>query len=85
MVAATTRTSTTTDSAKADFAHLIGRLTDYRDNVLDPFLGGGTTTAAALRLGQRLIGIDINRRHVEMTRRRIEEVLRPQAAPLATR
>jgi hypothetical protein len=30
------------------------------DTVLDPFMGGGTTVVEALRLGRRVIGVDIN-------------------------
>jgi hypothetical protein len=41
---------------------------------------GGTTAAAALKLGRRIIGIDIDRKHIEVTRRRIESVLKPCGA-----
>jgi tRNA G10 N-methylase Trm11 len=43
-------------------------------SVLDPFVGGGSVAAAALRLGRKFIGIDIDRKHIETTRRRVEEV-----------
>jgi len=39
--------------------------------VLDPFCGSGTTGLAALRLGRRFIGIELNPEYVEMARRRI--------------
>ncbi len=39
--------------------------------VLDPFCGSGTTGVAALRLGRRFIGIDLNPSYVKMARRRI--------------
>jgi DNA modification methylase len=38
-------------------------------------LGGGTTATAALKLGRRFIGIDIDRKHIETTLRRVEQVL----------
>lgn len=43
--------------------------------VLDPFCGSGTTLAVALRHGRRAIGIDIRASQVELTRRRVAEVL----------
>lgn len=40
--------------------------------VLDPFLGSGTTLAAASKLGRDGIGIDLNPEYVEMARARVE-------------
>jgi DNA modification methylase len=42
--------------------------------VLDPFVGGGSVAAAALMLGRKFTGIDIDRKHIETTQRRVEEV-----------
>jgi DNA modification methylase len=39
--------------------------------VLDPFAGSGTTLVAALRLGRRAIGFDLNSSYVDMARKRI--------------
>ncbi len=39
--------------------------------VLDPFMGSGTTALVAQRLGRNFIGIDLNRKYVQMTQRRI--------------
>jgi site-specific DNA-methyltransferase (adenine-specific) len=36
--------------------------------VLDPFIGSGTTARAALQIGRRCIGIEINARYAEMAR-----------------
>lgn len=41
--------------------------------VLDPFCGAGTTGVAALRLGRRFLGVEINPEYAEMARRRIYE------------
>jgi site-specific DNA-methyltransferase (adenine-specific) len=61
---------------ESEFSEVIKRLTEDGDTVLDCFVGGGTTAAAALKLGRRIIGIDIEKKHIEVTRRRIESVLK---------
>jgi len=42
------------------------------DIVLDPFCGGGTTLVAAKRLGMRYIGVELDERWADYSRRRIE-------------
>jgi modification methylase len=49
--------------------------TNKGDVVLDPFFGTGTTGAVARRLGRRWIGIERERRYVEVARARIEATL----------
>lgn len=44
------------------------------DLVLDPFIGSGTTAVAALQLGRRYCGIDLDPHYVEMARRRVTAV-----------
>jgi site-specific DNA-methyltransferase (adenine-specific) len=44
------------------------------DLVLDPFIGSGTTAAAAKRIGRRYIGIDLSPEYAEHVRRRLEAV-----------
>lgn len=41
--------------------------------VVDPFNGSGTTGVAAISAGRRYIGIDTDRRYLELTRRRLVE------------
>jgi site-specific DNA-methyltransferase (adenine-specific)/modification methylase len=41
--------------------------------VLDPFMGSGSTGVAALRLGHRFIGIEIDRTYFERACIRIEQ------------
>lgn len=41
------------------------------DVVLDPFLGSGTTAAAAVELGRQYIGIDINAEYCQLSRKRL--------------
>jgi site-specific DNA-methyltransferase (adenine-specific) len=49
------------------------RSTTHDDSlVLDPFNGSGTTGLAALRLGRRYVGIDVDPQYLELSRRRFE-------------
>jgi site-specific DNA-methyltransferase (adenine-specific) len=48
--------------------------------VLDPFLGSGTTAAAAQSLGRRYIGIELNRDYVALARQRLRSVIASQQA-----
>ena len=41
------------------------------DTILDPFMGSGTTSVAAIQLGCNYIGIDINPEYVETSRARV--------------
>lgn len=42
-----------------------------RELVFDPFCGSGTTGVAALRLGRRFLGIELNPEYSELARRRL--------------
>ncbi len=53
---------------------IVEKLTNPGDVVLDPFLGGGTTGAAAVSMGRKFIGVDIDSKNVEISRERIKEV-----------
>lgn len=46
------------------------------DTVLDPFLGTGTTSVAAVRAGRNSVGVEVDREYVELARSRFldEEV-----------
>ena len=48
--------------------------------VLDPFVGSGTTTAVAKKLGRQWLGIDIDPRHTRMARRRTNGACRARCA-----
>jgi len=49
--------------------------------IIDPYLGSGTTGIAALQEGHRFIGIDIERKYVEIARRRLERPHAPIQRP----
>jgi DNA modification methylase len=46
------------------------------DTVCDPFLGSGTTGVAAIKLGRRFIGIEINEPYFDIAVRRISDALK---------
>jgi ParB-like chromosome segregation protein Spo0J len=56
---------------EGEAATLIEKFTDPGDLVVDPFLGSGTTAAAAVKLGRRFIGCDINPGAVSITQERL--------------
>lgn len=62
---------------------LIAHTTKPGDVVLDPFLGSGTTALAAVALGRRYIGIERDKRYVQLARSRIAaaEIPRGGTAP----
>ncbi len=50
---------------------LVACSTDEGDLVLDPFLGSGTTAAAAQRLGRHWIGIEKDKTYVQIAQKRL--------------
>jgi DNA modification methylase len=50
--------------------------------VLDPFSGSGTTASAAYQLGRHYTGIEISQEYAENTKKRLEELKKPQPATL---
>ena len=54
--------------------HLIELFTIKGQVVLDPFLGSGATTLAAIQTGRSCIGIEINPEYIEISEKRIKEV-----------
>jgi site-specific DNA-methyltransferase (adenine-specific) len=55
--------------------HLLG-VTAQGATVLDPFMGSGTTGAAALSIGRQFVGIEIDPAHFAIACRRIAEAAR---------
>jgi len=54
---------------------LIQNYTQPGDLILDPFMGSGTTGVAAVKLGRKFIGIEIDEGYFEIAKRRISEAL----------
>lgn len=52
------------------------RMANAGETILDPFMGSGTTGVAAMRLGRKFIGIEIEPRYFDIACRRIEEAQR---------
>jgi site-specific DNA-methyltransferase (adenine-specific) len=53
---------------------LVEQFSKPGDTILDPFVGGGSTAAAAIELGRRFIGIDIDEQAIRTTAARIVEL-----------
>jgi DNA modification methylase len=53
--------------------NLMLNATSRGDIILDPFMGSGTTGVAAIQLGHRFIGIEINGDYLAIAKRRIAE------------
>ena len=51
------------------------KLAGDAQTILDPFMGSGTTGVAAVKLGRRFIGIEIEPRYYDIARRRITQAL----------
>jgi len=47
--------------------------TNESDTILDPFMGSGTTGVAALRLGRKFIGIEIDETYFQIAVDRISK------------
>lgn len=52
---------------------LVQRASVAGDRVLDPFMGSGTTGVACAKLGRKFIGIEIEPKYFDISRKRIEE------------
>ena len=54
----------------------IGHLPQDAKTILDPFMGSGTTGVAAVKLGRKFTGIEIEPRYFDIACRRISEALK---------
>jgi 16S rRNA G966 N2-methylase RsmD len=61
--------------AESEFSGLIETFSEEKSTIFDPFLGSGTTGAAAVRLGRSFVGCDAKQDAVDSARARILEAL----------
>ena len=54
----------------------IGQLGDGADHILDPYMGSGTTGVAAVKLGRKFTGIEIEPKYFDIACRRISDALK---------
>ena len=73
-----TETDFPTEKNEAIVHRLIEWLTRRGDVTLDCFVGSGTTTAVAQKLGRRWIGCDINKGAIQLTAKRLQGVIHEQ-------
>jgi site-specific DNA-methyltransferase (adenine-specific) len=65
------RTGHQTQKPLALMEILVRLFSDRGELILDPFVGSGTTGVAAVRLGRRFVGWEMNPAYAEMARRRL--------------
>lgn len=57
-------------------SRLVATHSNNGDLILDPFMGSGTTGVAAVKLGRKFIGVEIEERYFDIAVRRISEALK---------
>lgn len=57
-------------------SEIVALFSDKDDKILDPFLGSGTSGVAAVKLGRRFSGVEIDPKHFETACARIEAATR---------
>jgi len=68
-----------TQKSEKLIAKIVLASTDHGDFVLDPFLGSGTTSVVAKKLGRRYLGIEIDEEYCLLAERRLELAARDKS------
>lgn len=68
-----------------EFDHVISRLTEIGDKVLDPFMGSGTVGVSAISLGRKFYGIEMNGDTFKIAENRLSLVQKQQVIPTYNR
>ncbi len=71
-----------TQKPAALLKHLINIASNAGDTVLDPFMGVGSTGVAALEMGRRFIGIEIDEEYFQAAEKRLRQVTEPPERPV---
>lgn len=64
-----------------DFPRFLADFADPTDDVLDPFMGSGTTLLCAWRRGHKATGCDVREAACEIAAKRIEQAMRQGRLP----
>lgn len=66
-----------TQKPQALIAQWVALFSNPGDLVVDPFMGSGTTLAAAKRIGRRAIGIELEEKYCEIAAKRLQQEVLP--------
>ena len=54
---------------------IIKAVTNEGDIVLDPFMGSGTSAVVAKKLKRNFVGYEINKEYIDITKKRLQNVI----------